>query len=141
MENGSRTGRARPAEYLICAGIILAAALAIALSRGLFSLGSRQEVFGTLSDSFAVPGLMMAGVGGISFMSTKGAYDLFGYALSRITLHELLPFRRTYERPGTLLEYKKQREEKGRRWLPAALQTGLGAVALGMMFLLLYLYL
>lgn len=139
MEDKRQDARANRVEYLICAGLLLAAALAMALIRGLFSLTDARLIFGQLSDCFAVPGLLMAGVGGLSYASAKGAYDLFGYAVSRITLHELLPFRRTYERPGTLLEYKKQKDEKGRRWLPAALYSGLAAVALGVVFLVLYL--
>ena len=132
-----RSGRT---EYVVCAALIAAAALCMALSRGLFSTTEAKAIFGLLSDCFAVPGMVMAGVGGLSYASAKGAYDVFGYAVSRITLHELMPFRRTYERPGTLLEYKEQKDEKGRRWLPAALYTGLAAIALGVIFLLLYLF-
>ncbi len=124
--------------YLICAAVILTAAICISWGRGLFSAPDLPSAFGALSDGFFVPGAAMIGVSGLRYAASKGAYDAFGYAFSRFSLHSLFTTRQTYREPESLYEYKRQRREQARPWSPVTLYSGLAGLALSGLCLLLY---
>lgn len=124
-----RENKSRLWQYAAYGGAALVCALIMAWARGAFSADS-QTAFGLLSDGFMVPGLILAGVGGLGYAASKGAYDAFGYAFSRFSLHSLFTTRQTYRIPESFYEYKCQKDENRRPWSPAALITGLCALAL-----------
>ena len=125
----ARENKSRPWHYVLYGGATLVCALIMAWARGAFS-ADRQTAFGLLSDGFMVSGLILAGVGGLGYAASKGAYDAFGYAFSRFSLHSLFTTRQTYRIPESFYEYKCQKDENRRPWSPAALITGLCALAI-----------
>ncbi len=50
--------------------------------RGLPNANGVKEILKILSDSFTLPGGLFVGFAGLGWVSTKGGYDLFGYAFS-----------------------------------------------------------
>ncbi len=116
-------------QYAAYGGAALLCALIIAWARGAFA-ADKKTVFGLLSDGFMVSGLVLAGIGGLGYAASKGAYDAFGYAFSRFSLHSLFTTRQTYRIPESFYEYKCQKDENRRPWSPAALITGLCALAI-----------
>ncbi len=126
MEQDSR---GRLIQYAVYGAAALACALVTAWARGAFT-SDVKTAFGLLSDGFTVSGLILAGLGGLSYAAAKGAYDAFGYAFSRFSLHSLFTTRQTYRIPESFYEYKCQKDENRRPWSPIALITGLCALAL-----------
>ncbi len=126
----AQENRSRLLQYAVPGGAALLCALIVAWARGVFAAADAQTVFGLLSDGFMVPGLLLAGAGGLSFAASKGAYDAFGYAFSRFSLHSLFTTRQTYRDPESFYEYKVQRNENRRPWSPVLLITGLCALVL-----------
>ena len=124
--------------YLVYGAAAVLAALCMALLRGVFSAPDGKTAAGIFSDCFLVPGIVLTGLGGLSYAASKGAYDALGYAFSRFSLHSLFATRKIYQEPETLYEYKKQRDEKGRSWSPAMVWCGLGSLLFSGLFLLLY---
>ncbi len=124
-----RENKSRLWQYAVYGGAALACALIMAWARGAFS-ADIQGAFGLLSDGFMVSGLILAGIGALGYAASKGAYDAFGYAFSRFSLHSLFTTRQTYRTPESFYEYKQQREEGRRPWSPVMLITGLCALAL-----------
>ena len=125
----ARENKSRLWQYAAYGGAALVCAVIMAWARGAFS-ADRQTAFALLSDGFMVPGLILAGIGGLGYAASKGAYDAFGYAFSRFSLHSLFTTRQTYRIPESFYEYKCQKDENRRPWSPAALITGLCALAL-----------
>ena len=124
-----RENKSRLWQYAAFGGAALACALIMAWARGAFA-ADMKTFFGLLSDGFMVPGLLLAGAGGLSYAASKGAYDAFGYAFSRFSLHSLFTTRQTYRIPESFYEYKSQRNENRRPWSPVPLIIGLCALAL-----------
>ena len=124
-------------RYGISAALLLAIAAAIAAWKNLFAAENAEAVFRILSDSFTVPGVVFAGIGGLSFVASKGGYDAFGYTFYNFALHNLFPTRHP-KKYASLYDYKQEKNEKGRRWWPHLLWTGLGGLAVSLLFLILY---
>ena len=58
---------------------IIAAVLILvisAFSRGLFSAADGEELFKDLSDCFFITGIILSGVGAISWSGTEGTFDM-----------------------------------------------------------------
>ncbi len=125
----ARENKSRLWQYAAYGGAALVCAVIMAWARGAFS-ADRQTAFALLSDGFMVPGLILAGIGGLGYAASKGAYDAFGYAFSRFSLHSLFTTQQTYRIPESFYEYKCQKDENRRPWSPAPLITGLCALAI-----------
>lgn len=129
-------------------GLLIAYAVNVALGlaigtlvgniKGLFG-GSLAGIalFACLSDSFFVPGILLAGFGALLKIAEGGFFDGVGYGLKRAAL-SLIPGARI-KKEETYAEYK-ERKEKSRKhagiWVP--LIVGGVFVALGAVFLILY---
>lgn len=125
-------------QCLVYGGILVVAILVFASIEGIFSLTDPKEILGVLSDACFVPGVLFTGVGAFSWISSKGGYDAFGYAFSTFSLHNLFPTKQP-KKYKSLYDYKQEKDEKGRKWLPQILIIGLIALILGTLFLVFYL--
>lgn len=96
-----------------------------------------REVIGRISNCFAVPGVVIGGIGGLSYVSYRGGYDGLGYAFSNFGLHNIWTTRQP-KRYKSLYEYKEAKDQTGRKWLPEALIVGLGFIAIGLLLTLIY---
>ena len=117
--------------------IIIAIAIFVACmfaSGGL--LGDEQyrakTVIDGLANCFTIPGVLLAGVGGISWAAKFGTFDMLGYG-SRSFFGIFIP-PLAYDLPKNFYEYRKAKEEKGRKWFAELFLTGLIFLALGLVF-------
>lgn len=69
-------------KYLITSGLGLVGAFCIAISRDIFNQTDPSVIYGILSTSFFVPAVLIAGMGGLVFVSNEGAFDGLTYALT-----------------------------------------------------------
>ena len=88
-----------------------------------FSEEGAQAIVGALSNCFFVPGVLVTSIGVLSYLSKLGAYDGISYTFSNFSLHSIIPGHHK-DKHQTLYEYKKQKDEKGRKWLPHAFFVG-----------------
>ena len=105
-----------------------------------FAKEGAKEVVGTLSDCFAIPGIVMTGVGALTYLAKLGAYDGLNYAFSNFALHSLIPGMHK-EKHESFYEYKKAKDEKGRKWLSHLFLVGLVPLALSVIILIVYAFL
>ena len=117
--------------------IWLAIALACFFIEEPYAEKSAAEVIGKISNCFTVPGILLAGVGGLTYVSRLGGYDGIGYAFSNFGLHNIWVTKQP-KRYKSFYEYKEAKNKKGRKWLPEALITGLISLAVGVVFLIIY---
>lgn len=122
-------------KYIVSAAIGVAAALVIMFSHDITGQTSAKEVFRILSDSFFVPGVCLAGVGLIVWVSAGGVFDMLAYGV--ITLIDT--FRRdvTKRKYKDFYEYRQSKKgEKHNYWFLFA--VGMAFVAISIIFVLIY---
>ena len=120
-----------------CVAALIVAVLLCAWGEGLFTLTNIKDIMGVLSDCFVVPGVLFAGIGGLSWISSKGGYDSMGYMINNFALHNLIPskFPKSYK---SLYDYKQEKDENGRHWLPQLLITGMFSLLVGVILFIIY---
>lgn len=77
------------------------------------------------SDACLLPGMLLTAVGVLSWVASKGFFDLAGFATYSL-FGFFIP--RQHNKEGeseSFYEYKIKKDEKGRYWLPQALLSGL----------------
>jgi hypothetical protein len=108
-------------NYYVYVVVGIAIFMICALSRELFTGFSIKETMKTLSDCFFIPGIILSGIGGLSWISSIGVYDIFGYGGTTLISH----FSRVKEKPESYYDYKQRKEAERKKWLKEALFTGL----------------
>ena len=121
----------RTRKNLIYAASSAAAVLAIAALRGLFSPHSTPETLEILCDAFFITGVLLAGVGLLTFAASKGAYDIFSYAGKVI----IMKFRPKEDIPK-YYDYVQEKNQSRKVWLKEL--TVCGAVCLAIAAILLF---
>ena len=124
-------------KYAITAAVLLTCVVLCMFWEEVFSKDNAKDVFGGLCNSFTVPGVVFAGVGAISYLSTLGAYDGIGYAFSNFSLHNIFVTRQP-KKYKTLYEYKTAKDEKGRVWWPHLLIVGTASLLISLLLLIVY---
>lgn len=96
-------------KYTICAAVGIAFVWFILLMRNIFEMAEKKDVFRTLCDAFAVPGVMFMLFGVLLILAREGSFDGIGYGLRR-AVEMLIPTRRgEYEKYA---DYKAKKDEK-----------------------------
>ncbi len=93
----------------------------------LFTANSAVRACEILSDALIMPGILLSGVAALSWTGSLGTYDMLGYGIK--CLFFFLP-QKDAERHKTFYDYRRAKEEKGRKWFPEMLIVGLGYVLL-----------
>ncbi len=98
-------------QYGICLDIGALMAFLVMQNEGLFSLddGELIDIVAILCDAFFVPGIFLASVGSLVWISTTGFFDAVGYAFS-VAGHILLPFIKG--RHASYYDYKTEKAER-----------------------------
>lgn len=118
-------------KNLIYAASSALVVLIIAALRGLFSSQDTQETLKILCDAFFIAGVLFAGVGLLTWASSKGAYDIFSYAGKVI----VLKFRPKQDVPK-YYDYVEEKNKKRKVWLKELAVCG--AVCLAISAILLF---
>ena len=94
--------------------------------------GRAATVVDGLANCFTIPGILLAGVGAISWASTFGTFDMMGYGTKTF----LGMFIRSIgdELPKTFYDYRKAKNDKGRKWLRETFLVGVAFLLLGLIF-------
>ena len=122
-------------QYAVAIIIAVAIFVAGAFSQGLFEQSSLQEIFGCLSDCFLFPGVLLGGLGALTWIAGEGAFDMMTYGTQFFFKRLLHP----KEKQESFYEYKMRKYEGSRQWLKHWFIVGLVCFALSVVFLLLYL--
>jgi len=120
------------------AGIALAAAVAAgaAWSAGFEFTGGTGKNLRALSDAFLAAGAVTAGIWALGRIASTGFFDLFSYSFRELG-SRLNPARRR-EAPERFYDYKARAAEKRKNRGYSLLFTGLGCLALSVLFLVLF---
>ena len=102
-----------------------------------YSETETKEIIEAICNCFTVPGVIFAGIAGLSYIAHIGGYDGISYAFSNFGLHNIF----TRQQPKTydnFYEYKQMKDMKGRKWLPHFLIVGGISLLIGLILLIVY---
>lgn len=102
-----------------------------------FALTEKKDIIESICNAFTVPGVIFAGIAGLSYIAYLGGYDGIGYAFSNFGLHNIFVTRQP-TRYKDFYEYKQAKDARGRKWLPHYLVIGLASLAIGGILLIVY---
>lgn len=132
-------GKKNIIRLAVYAAVLLLAAFGVAIAKGAFASTVPAETFRILSDAFLIPGVVLAGVAGLSWASSKGAYDSFRYLFYNFGLHTIWVSKpEKYRHFDSLYDFKTEKDKKGRKWFPEMLCAGLFGILVAGVFLLLW---
>lgn len=137
MEN-SNPKRHNVKAYLISGAVFVALTILCVLFLKPFAEEDPVEALRKTIDAFTIPTVFFIGIGIISWVSALGGYDMLGFAVSRFSLHNILPGVGAKEDKKSYYEYKQEKEEKGRTWLKEMFVVGLAGLILCLILLALY---
>ncbi len=122
--------------YRYIAALVVGAALFVvcAYAGELLGQESPEQVFGKLSDCFAVSGAVIAGIGALSWANSKGAYDILSYGVDSL----IKPFTSRRSEYESFYEFKLRKAEDRRPWQKEWLFVGLGFLLLSFICLAIY---
>ena len=88
-----------------------------------------------LSDSFFLPGVLLVGASLFGWVASKGTFDMFAY-----TGHNFINVfkRESYHKHQSYYDYKSKRDEKRKPFNIPRTLVGLGCLALGILFTVIY---
>ena len=118
-------------KNLIYAASSAAIVLIIAALRGVFSSENTQDFLRILCDAFFIAGVLLAGVGLLTFAASKGAYDIFSYAGKVI----IMKFRPKQEVPK-YYDYIQEKNQNRKVWLKELAICGAVCLALAALLLI-----
>lgn len=95
-------------HYGICAIIALAMFIFGLFTQGMPDKIGTKESIRVLSDSFLFPGVFLGGIGALSYIASKGTFDMLNYG---VTSFLALLFHPQKSRPG-FYEYVMEKSEK-----------------------------
>lgn len=137
MRKSDHTDGGKPwLKWVVSLTVAVAFFVLCALSRDWAGAESGAALCGLLSDCFAVPGVVLGGVGGISWIATFGQFDMLAFGTRKFFGHFIRPLEKGL--PGNFYEYREAKNQKGRTWLKETFFVGLAFLVVGGIMLALY---
>ena len=125
-------------QYLRTGILFLLAILIMCFYEEVFGQETVKETMAALSNAFFVPGALFFGFGVLGWVASDGMFDMFSYAVSRFSLHHIIPGMPQKEKCESFYEYKQVKAEKRKKWNPVLLIAGLVGIVIGIIFTILF---
>lgn len=119
-------------KYLITSGAAVLAGVIVMWLEGFFSGLDVINQMRVLADAFSVPGVLLIMIGVLVWVSSEGIFDAFGYAFYHARAM-FIPSFRAYKHV-TFYDYKMERSGKRAHGFSFLFFTGLGFLAVGIVF-------
>lgn len=120
-------------KWVIPAAVAVAIFIACAFINGLFKSESAYNTIRIICDCFTVSGAVLAGVGLLCWIASFGQFDILSYGTRNFVGHFIPPVSKKL--PKSFYDYRKEKDEKGRKWPRETLFVGLIFLGLAVVFL------
>ena len=118
-------------KHLIYCAVTLTLVFVTAVLQGLFNPPSGMRVSVIICNAFFIIGVLMAGIGILSWAGSKGTYDIFSYA-GKVILVKLKP----KEKMQSYYDYTQEKSKNRKAWLKEL--TIWGAICIAISALLIF---
>ena len=122
-------------RYSVTSAICLIVAFIIMVSKKVFNETDPQTIYHILTDSFFVPGVIMASFGLLVFSTNEGTFDMLTYGVRRLFI--LLRRNPKDEKYKTFYDYRMSQREN-RHQFGYMIIVGLVYIGISLIFLALY---
>ena len=126
-----------PRDVLIPLGVGLVLGLVTFAVQGGFKRGNEEALWHAVCDALTVPGILLTGMGLLSFVSEQGAFDGLSFGV-RKAFGQILSEKRRNAMPKTYYDYVTAKREKQRTKPRTTLFVGLGFLVLAGIALAVY---
>ena len=99
-------------KHLIYCAVTLTLVFVTAVLQGLFNPPSGMRVSVIICNAFFIIGVLMAGIGILSWAGSKGTYDIFSYA-GKVILVKFKP----KEKMQSYYDYTQEKNKNRKAWL------------------------
>jgi hypothetical protein len=99
-------------KHLIYCAVTLTLVFVTAVLQGLFNPPSGMRVSVIICNAFFIIGVLMAGIGILSWAGSKGTYDIFSYA-GKVILVKFKP----KEKMQSYYDYTQEKSKNRKAWL------------------------
>ncbi len=123
----------RKTTPLIYAAVTAAAVLIVAAIRGIFKASGAADAMRILCDAFFIVGILMGGVGVLSWIGKSGSFDIFSYS-TKVILYKFRPKAKL----DNYYDYKQKKAEERKPWLKGLAICGVACIILSIVVLLIY---
>ncbi len=118
-----------PRDVLIPLGVGFALGVVTFAVQGGFKRGNEEALWHAVCDALTVPGILLTGMGLLSFVSEQGAFDGLSFGV-RKAFGQILSEKRRNAMPKTYYDYVTAKREKQRSKPRTTLFVGLGFLVL-----------
>lgn len=118
-------------KHLIYCTVTLTLVFVTAVLQGLFNPPSGMRVSVIICNAFFIIGVLMAGIGILSWAGSKGTYDIFSYA-GKVILVKFKP----KEKMQSYYDYTQEKSKNRKAWLKEL--TIWGAICIAISALLIF---
>ena len=118
-------------KHMIYCAVTLVLVFVTAVLQGLFNPPSGIRVSVIICNAFFIIGVLMAGIGILSWAGSKGTYDIFSYA-GKVILVKFKP----KEKMQTYYDYTQEKSKNRKAWLKEL--TVWGAICIAISALLIF---
>lgn len=126
-----------PRDVLIPLGVGFALGVVTFAVQGGFKRGNEEALWHAVCDALTVPGILLTGMGLLSFVSEQGAFDGLSFGV-RKAFGQILSEKRRNAMPKTYYDYVTAKREKQRTKPRTTLFVGLGFLVLAGIALAVY---
>ena len=126
-----------PRDVLIPLGVGFALGVVTFAVQGGFKRGNEEALWHAVCDALTVPGILLTGMGLLSFVSEQGAFDGLSFGV-RKAFGQILSEKRRNAMPKTYYDYVTAKREKQRTKPRTTLIVGLGFLVLAGIALAVY---
>lgn len=117
----------------------IALSVAIAIKEKVFCAVGLKQIFMGLSDSFFVPGVLLAGFGIMRLVVKSGAFDVMTYGISEyVNMRIRSGFLKSKYKHKDINEYVEEKRRKREKKDNSALFAGAGFIFVSVIFALLF---
>ena len=99
---------------------------------GVFGKNNAETLLYGLSNCFTIPGIILTGIAAIGWAGKFGTFDMLSYGMRSFFGIFIKPL--SNDMPTNFYEYRKQKDEDGRKWSPELLLVGLAFLLMGVIF-------
>lgn len=133
FQNEDIEGTSKTKKHLIYAAASAVAVLVIAAILGIFKASSTAEAIKIICDAFFAAGVLMGGVGILSWIGTSGSFDIFSYS-AKVIGYKFKPKAHL----ENYYDYKQEKAKNRKPWLKELTICGAICILLAVVMLVIY---
>lgn len=122
--------------YSLYIAVAMIISLICATIWDIFSQTELLKIMKILSDCFTLPGVLFIGISLLGWISSKGAFDIFGFSVQGLLN---LWKKESYEKQETFYDYRVKKDEKRKPFNLPMFLTGSVFLALGIIMTVIFL--